>query len=162
MWLLHWSVRSILCHRVWEVLNWQSSSLTLSETQLPAWALSSLRAPLSLCDRHSPTLNNLLTLPTVLPFYFSLSVYCQPSWQYKPHIQFPSSLSPLKPSNHSSLAYAVTTALTKASSDVQIAQFIVAFPLLVLSDLYSAFVTHGHSFLLGPLFSCVFHDIFLF
>lgn len=49
-----------------------------------------------------------------MPSYFSLSVYCQPSWQNKPHILFHPSLSPLKPSNHSGLAYAPATAPTKA------------------------------------------------
>lgn len=87
----------------------------------------------------------------MLPSYFSLYVYCQPSWQNKPHILFPSSSSPLKPSNHISLAYASTTAPTKATRNDQTVQFIMVLPVLVLSVPYSAFVIHDHPFLPGLL-----------
>lgn len=97
----------------------------------------------------------------MLPFYFSLSIYCQASWQNKPQKPFPSFLSPLKLSNNGT-ACAPTTIPTKATNDIQIAQFTVALSDFVLSGLYFSFVTQHHLFLPEPLYFYVFHDTFLF
>lgn len=93
--------------------------------------------PLTL-HRHSPTLNNLsLHFATVLLSDFSLSSYCQASWQNKPHRLFSSPLAPFMPAikpQQSGLC-PPNTAPTKATREVHVAQSIVAPPILALSDL---------------------------
>lgn len=131
----------------------------LSETQLHALAFSSLRAPLSLSRAFSHIKQSffelcLLWCHLISHFPFTASLPDRISLIYCFILPY------LLSSPQTTVVWLMPPLLLqqKPTGDVQIVQFIVALPVLVLSDLYSLFVTHDHPFLPGPFFSYIFHD----